>query len=55
MTTLADIQGPRSQQVAFQIGDSFPEIVLPNAEDGSAMSLAKFRGQKVLLHIFASW
>lgn len=55
MTTLADLQGPRSQQVNFEVGERFPDIVLPSADDGSAMSLAKFRGQKVLLHIFASW
>ncbi|MDQ7025240.1 MAG: hypothetical protein Q9P01_04100 [Anaerolineae bacterium] len=55
MTTLADLQSSRAQMVNFKVGESFPSIVLPNADNGRAMSLADFHGQKVLLHIFASW
>jgi hypothetical protein len=40
---------------AFEIGKPFPEFVLPSAEDGRPMSIAQFRGKKVLLHVFASW
>ncbi len=39
---------------AFVVGRPFPNLVLP-ALDGKPMSLADFRGKKVILHIFASW
>jgi hypothetical protein len=40
---------------AFEIGEPFPELVLPSVEDGHPMSIAEFRGKKILLHVFASW
>ncbi|MEO1289921.1 MAG: hypothetical protein AAFV93_19365 [Chloroflexota bacterium] len=55
MTTLLDLQDTRRGDVPFKVSERFPDIVLPNAEDNSAMSLADFHGQKVMLHIFASW
>lgn len=39
----------------FVEGQPFPALVLPSAEDGRPVSLADFRGQKLLLHVFASW
>ncbi|MFQ5778513.1 MAG: TlpA family protein disulfide reductase [Terriglobia bacterium] len=39
----------------FVEGQLFPALVLPSAEDGRPLSLADFRGQKLLLHVFASW
>lgn len=36
-------------------GKPFPGLVFPSIEDGSALSVNQFRGQKTLLHIFASW
>ena len=36
-------------------GEPFPALVLPSMEDGSPMSLADFRGRRVMLHVFASW
>ncbi len=36
-------------------GQPFPDIVLPSMRDGRRMSIADFRGQKVVLHVFASW
>lgn len=39
----------------FQVGEPFPAIALPTLEDGRPRSIADFRGQKVILHIFASW
>lgn len=39
----------------FAIGEVFPDIVLPSLKDGSPLSLAQFRGKKIILHIFASW
>ena len=40
---------------SFEVGQSFPELVLPKASDRSPLSIASFRGHKTLLHIFASW
>lgn len=39
----------------FKVGLLFPGLVLPSAENGSPMSIVDFRGQKVVLHIWASW
>jgi len=39
----------------FQPGTRFPTLALPALEDGRPRSIADFRGQKVILHIFASW
>jgi hypothetical protein len=39
----------------FSVGEAFPLIALPVIEDGRARSIADFRGQKVVLHVFASW
>lgn len=36
------------------INEPFPVITLP-ALDGSMMSVADFRGKRILLHVFASW
>lgn len=55
MTTLHELQDTRYGDMGFTVGDPFVDITLPNAADGSAMSLAQFHGQKVMLHIFASW
>jgi hypothetical protein len=39
----------------FEVGEPFPVVPFPSAEDGSPVSIADFRGDKVLLHVFASW
>jgi hypothetical protein len=39
----------------FKIGEPFPSVVLPSLSDRKPLSLARFRGQKVIVHIFASW
>jgi len=41
--------------VELKVGHPFPGIVLPSLEDGRPSSIAQFRGQKLILHIFASW
>jgi hypothetical protein len=38
-----------------KVGESFPKLVLPSLEDGSPLSVTSFRGQKLVLHIWASW
>lgn len=39
----------------FEVGTPFPKVVLPLLEDGRAASLSDFQGQKLILHIWASW
>ncbi len=44
-----------SSQDPFRVGEPFPDLLLPAAADGRTASLADFRGQKLVLHVFASW
>ena len=44
----------RAEKPRIEEGKPFPEIVLPSL-DGTQTSIADFRGQKVILHVFASW
>jgi hypothetical protein len=39
----------------FNPGEPVPTIALPSAVDGKPISLAEFRGRKVIANIFASW
>lgn len=39
----------------FNPGDIFPTMALPSAADGHPVSVAEFRGKKVIVNIFASW
>ncbi len=39
----------------FDVGDAFPEVVLPALDDGRPLSIAAFRGRKLILHVWASW
>jgi hypothetical protein len=52
---IGKVTAANPQPVGFEVGQSFPNWVLPSLEDGRPLSLAQFRGQKLLLHIFASW
>ena len=36
-------------------GKPFPAIALPALSDGRPASIADFRGEKLVLHVFASW
>ncbi len=38
-----------------QVGNTHPDFTLPSIEDGAAVSLAQYRGRKLLLIQFASW
>ena len=40
---------------AIEVGKPFPVLMLPSAADGQPMSIADFRGKKLVLHVFASW
>lgn len=39
----------------FEVGRPFPDILLPAADGGEPQAISRFRGRKVLLHVFASW
>ena len=39
----------------FNPGEAFPTIALPSAADGRPVSVAAFRGKKLIVNIFASW
>ncbi|MCI0418419.1 MAG: TlpA family protein disulfide reductase, partial [Acidobacteria bacterium] len=45
----------KPSSTGFKVGEPFPDLVLPSLADGKPLSLARFRGQKVILQIFASW
>ncbi len=39
----------------LETGEMFPDLLLPSLESGAPTSLREFRGQKLVLHVFASW
>ena len=39
----------------FNPGEAFPTIALRSAADGQPVSVAAFRGKKLIVNIFASW
>ncbi len=43
------------QAYEFKVGEAFPNVMLPSLEDGRPGSIADFRGQKIILHLWASW
>ncbi len=47
--------GARLPPIPFKVGEPFPTIPLPAADDGRKVSIADFRGQRLIVHVFASW
>lgn len=45
----------RGGSPAVQVGKPFPPLVLPLAADGRPWSVETCRGDKLMLHLFASW
>jgi len=39
----------------FTVGEPFPLIAFETGDGEHVESIARFRGEKVVLHIFASW
>jgi hypothetical protein len=39
----------------IELGRPFPSLLLPAIDPPSPLSVADFRGQKLVLHIWASW
>ena len=44
-----------TQGVGLDVGDRFPDLVLPSLDGGEPTSIASFRGRKLALHVWASW
>ncbi len=40
---------------SIEVGQPFPVMMLPRIEDGLPDTLVNYRGQKLIMHIFASW
>ncbi len=52
---LCGAQPGRAAPAKIEVGKPFPHLVLPAADDGRPLSVAAFRGKKVILQVFASW
>lgn len=46
---------PADAPTKLRVGERFPVLTLPSLADGAALSIARFRGRKLLVHQFASW
>jgi len=46
---------PTLSPTGFETGQTFPPLAFPSLESDRPRSLADFRGEKVVLQIFASW
>jgi hypothetical protein len=44
-----------AELMAFEVGQPFPLVLLPSLENRNPMSVADFRGKKLVLHIWAAW
>lgn len=45
----------QSLDLPFEVGEPFPEVALPTLDGGEPATLAAYRGDKIILHVFASW
>lgn len=50
-----DLGGRQPAGLPVEVGDWFPQLVLPVVETGEPLGIADLRGRPLLLHIFASW
>jgi hypothetical protein len=53
--TLASALAAVPVKTGTEVGEAYPVDPLPSMDDGTAFSVARFGGQKVVLHQFASW
>ena len=53
--TLAGALTAAPVKTGTEVGQAWPVAPLPSMADGKPLSVAHFRGQKVVLHQFASW
>ncbi len=43
------------ESMSLEVGRPFPIILLPRMNDGLPDTIVNYRGQKIIMHIFASW
>ena len=51
----ASLVGRPATARAIEVGNPLPLLQLPRLEDGRPGSVADYRGEKLVLHVFASW
>ena len=44
----------KAEALELEVGQAFPNMLLPSLE-GRSGSIADFRGEKLIVHIWASW
>ena len=49
------LEGAPADAIVTTVGEPFPVIAMPSIDGSTPFSIQKFRGKKVILHIFASW
>jgi hypothetical protein len=49
------LNAPLQAEITLDTGSPFPVIPLPDSRSGELRSIADFRGEKLMLQIFASW
>ena len=47
--------GTSSAAREIEVGEPFPLLQLPRQGDGRPGGVADYRGEKLVLHVFASW
>ncbi len=52
---MAVYAGGSEVTVGTEVGQLYPDYLLPSLDGGKPMSLSDFRGKKIVLHQFASW
>ena len=45
----------QSSSASLEVGQPAPDLLLPALDGGRPVSLADFRGVRLVLHVFASW
>jgi hypothetical protein len=53
--TLASALTAAPVETGTRVGEAYPVDLLPSMTDGTPLSVARFRGRRVMLHQFASW
>lgn len=46
---------PQPPDAGFAVGEQFPDIPLPTLDGSELRSVSDFEGDKIILHVFASW
>ena len=44
-----------SWAATWEVGKAFPALTLPTIDGKDSPQVASYRGDKVMLHVFASW